>query len=57
MKINIVFEGEMPNLTFVEVETLEGKSINVGEWIKGEEWKSGPKYSYLQFDVKDTDHA
>jgi hypothetical protein len=47
MKINIVFTGEMPNLTFVEVEDVNGKSVNVGEWLKKDE--NG--YSYLQMEV------
>jgi hypothetical protein len=51
MKVNIVFIGTAPNLTFVEVETLEGKSINIGEWVQGEKWKDGDNYSYLQLDV------
>jgi len=37
-KINIVFSGEMPNLIFVEVEDVNGKSVSVGEWIKKEEF-------------------
>ena len=30
--LDLVFEGEGPDLKFVEVE-IEGKSVDVGEWI------------------------
>jgi hypothetical protein len=40
----IVFSGDMPNLIFVEVETLDGKSINFGEWLP----KDKEGFSYLQ---------
>lgn len=32
--VHIVFSGESPNLTFVEVEDESGKSINAGQWVK-----------------------
>jgi len=37
--INIIFDGPPDHDAgrFVEVETDDGKSINVGEWIKREE--------------------
>lgn len=31
--VDIVFEGKGPDLTFVEVETPDGRSVRVGEWI------------------------
>jgi hypothetical protein len=33
VKIQIVFAGDGPDLTFVEVEDRFGKSIRVGEWV------------------------
>lgn len=35
--IDVTFEGESPNLLFVDVHNSEGKSINVGEWQKTDE--------------------
>lgn len=32
--IRVVFSGEAPKLTFVEVEDGNGRSINIGRWIK-----------------------
>jgi hypothetical protein len=32
--IDIVFEGNMPNALFVEVEDDTGKSIALGEWLQ-----------------------
>lgn len=34
--INIIFEGQVPNARFVEIEDDSGKSIAVGEWIERE---------------------
>lgn len=40
----IVFEqaGDEPNLTFVEVEDLDGNSIDIGRWIPAEEYDHNP---------------
>ena len=32
--INIIFDGPPESGRFVEVETDDGKSINIGEWIE-----------------------
>lgn len=32
-QLQIVFDGELPNATFVEVETLDGNSVSAGEWV------------------------
>ena len=37
--IRILFSGDFPDITFVEVEDENGKSIRVGEWEKqGQYW-------------------
>jgi hypothetical protein len=50
VKFNIVFDGPPGHEAgrFVEVETLDGKSFKVGEWIEGLEG-----YWYLQIDCEE----
>lgn len=53
MKVKIIFapEPDTPNLTFVEVEDMDGRSVSVGEWLP----KDDRGYSALVLELAETD--